>query len=65
MIVVSLVYFAGVIAVLKGNALGHGAVMVARHLKAIGVERLAVAIVDEGKQLRLHGIDGPIHVLGG
>lgn len=48
----------------KGDAYGHGAVPVARHLKVIGVERLAVATTEEAIQLRKEGIKGPIHVVG-
>ena len=52
------------IGLVKGDAYGHGAVPVARHLKTIGVERLAVAAVEEGIQLRAAGVSGPIHVFG-
>jgi alanine racemase len=48
----------------KANAYGHGAVAVSRHLKRIGVERLAVATLEEAKDLRRAGIPGPIHLLG-
>ena len=52
-------------AVVKGNAYGHGAVQVARYLMDTGAaDRLAVATVDEAVQLRLSGVDGVIHVLG-
>jgi len=54
-----------VIGVVKANAYGHGAVAVARTLVAEGVERLAVATVDEGAELRAAGIDVPILVLWG
>ena len=53
-----------VVAMVKGNAYGHGAVPVARHLKAVGVERLGVATTEEGAQLRSAGVTGPIHVFG-
>ena len=56
---------AQVIAVVKANAYGHGAVPVARTLLDAGVERLAVATVDEGAALRGAGIDAPIMVLWG
>ncbi len=49
---------------MKGNAGGHGAIMISKHLKSIGVERLVVATIQEGKELRTAGITGPIHVLG-
>jgi alanine racemase len=52
-----------VIAVVKANAYGHGAVEVSRTLLAAGVERLAVATLDEALQLRAAGIAGPILVL--
>ena len=54
-----------VIAVVKANAYGHGDVAVARTLIAAGVERLAVATVDEGLRLRDAGIAAPIVVLWG
>ena len=57
-------YLLGVIGVVKAGAYGHGSVHVSRHLKATGVERLAVATIDEAIHLRSHGITGPIHVLG-
>lgn len=63
---VLLLTLTGRVAVVKGNAYGHGAVPVARYLMATGVaDRLAVATMDEAVQLRLAGIDGVIHVLGG
>ena len=52
------------IAVVKANGMGHGAVIPSRHLKNVGVERLAVATVEEGKELREANIGGPIHLLG-
>ena len=54
-----------VIAVVKANAYGHGDVAVARTLVASGVERLAVATVDEGLRLRDAGVAAPIVVLWG
>jgi alanine racemase len=54
-----------VIAVVKANAYGHGDVAVTRTLVASGVERLAVATVDEGMRLRDAGIATPIVVLWG
>ena len=56
---------AGVIGVVKANAYGHGDVAVARTLVGAGVERLAVATVDEGVALRHAGIDVPLLVLWG
>ena len=54
-----------VIGVVKANAYGHGAVAVARTLVADGVERLAVATVDEAAELRAAGLAGPILLLWG
>ena len=52
-----------VIGVVKANAYGHGDVAVARTLLGAGVERLAVATVDEAIRLRAEGIAAPILVL--
>ncbi|HET6381727.1 MAG TPA: alanine racemase [candidate division Zixibacteria bacterium] len=52
-----------VIAVVKANAYGHGAVPVARTLLDAGAERLAVATLDEALELREAGIAAPILVL--
>jgi alanine racemase len=54
-----------VIAVVKANAYGHGAVPVSQTLLAAGAEQLAVATVGEGLELRAAGIDAPILVLWG
>jgi alanine racemase len=54
-----------VIGIVKANAYGHGDVAVARTLVAEGVERLAVATVDEGVVLRDAGIEVPVLVLWG
>lgn len=51
-------------AVVKADAYGHGAVPVARCLEPMGVRDFAVATVDEGIQLRRAGIQGDILVLG-
>jgi len=56
---------ARIIAVVKANAYGHGAVPVARTLVAAGVERLAVATVGEAIELREAGIDIPLLILWG
>jgi alanine racemase len=56
---------AAVIGVVKANAYGHGAVAVARTLVSEGVERLAVATLDEGRELRRAGVTVPILVLWG
>ena len=48
----------------KANAYGHGAVPVARRLKELGAEYLAVACVEEAAQLRQAGVGGPLLILG-
>ena len=45
-----------VMAVLKGNAYGHGIVPVARFLERCGVDAIAVALLEEGILLRRRGI---------
>jgi alanine racemase len=54
-----------VIAVVKANAYGHGAVEVAETLVSSGARRLAVATVDEALRLRNAGVAVPILVLWG
>ncbi len=54
-----------VCAVVKANAYGHGMVAVAHALEKIGVDYLAVALVEEGIKLRDAGIKTPLLVLGG
>ena len=51
-------------AVVKADAYGHGAVMIAPVLLAAGVDFLGVSSIDEGLQLREAKIDAPILVLG-
>ena len=51
-------------AVVKADAYGHGAVMIAPVLLASGVDFLGVSSVDEGMQLREAKINAPILVLG-
>ncbi len=54
----------GIIAVVKANAYGHGAVPVARALETSGVGMLAVADIEEGVELRRAGIRAPVLVFG-
>ncbi len=54
---------AAVLAVVKGNAYGHGAVPVARAALDAGAWGLGVATVDEGVELRRAGIAAPVLVL--
>jgi len=51
-------------AVVKGDGYGHGAVMVAKTALENGATRLATARVDEGVELRKAGVTAPIFVLG-
>ena len=60
----SLYFVAEVMSVLKGNAYGHGAVPVARHLEKNGFTYFAVATSLEGEELRQAGIKGFIQILG-
>ena len=53
-----------VMAVVKADAYGHGAIRVARALESHGVEFLAVAQVQEAVELRLAGLERPILVMG-
>jgi alanine racemase len=55
----------GVLAIVKANAYGHGALPVARALEADGARMLGVATVEEGVELRDGGIRAPVVVLGG
>lgn len=54
----------GIIAVVKADAYGHGAVDVAPVLLENGADRLAVAVISEAVELRRSGIDAPIMILG-
>lgn len=49
--------------VVKANGYGHGEVLVARALIDAGVDQLAVAIIDEGLELRHAGVTTPILLL--
>jgi alanine racemase len=52
-----------VCAVVKANGYGHGAVLAARAMIDGGADSLAVAIIDEGIELRAAGITSPILLL--
>src|SRR4051794_21937952 len=56
---------ARVMAVVKADAYGHGAVACAQRLAQEGAEWFAVAIPEEGVELRAAGITQPILCLGG
>lgn len=53
-----------VVAVVKANAYGHGAVQVAKAAIVAGANELAVADCSEGARLREAGIDAPVCILG-
>jgi alanine racemase len=53
-----------IMAVVKANAYGHGLIEVARHAAASGAGWLGVARAAEGCELRRHGVEIPILVLG-
>ncbi|HLF71468.1 MAG TPA: alanine racemase, partial [Dehalococcoidia bacterium] len=55
---------AKLLAVVKGNAYGHGAIAVAQAAVAAGAWGLGVISVDEGEYLRAAGIEAPLLVLG-
>ena len=59
----ALVAPAALCAVVKADGYGHGAVPVSRAAVEAGADCLAVALVEEGVQLREAGIDAPIIVL--
>jgi alanine racemase len=54
---------AELLAVVKANGYGHGAVPVARAALDAGATWLGVARVDEGEQLRAAGVDAPVMLL--
>ena len=54
-----------ILAVVKDNAYGHGAVGIARELERLGVDLLGVARTGEGIELRDGGIKKPILILSG
>ncbi len=55
----------GVLAPVKADAYGHGAIDVSRALERAGVNMLGVARIEEGIELRDAGIEAPILVLSG
>ncbi len=54
-----------VMAVVKADAYGHGAITIARTLAAAGADWFGVATVEEGLELRAAGVEQPILLLGG
>ena len=55
---------ARMMAIVKANAYGHGAVPVARAALEAGATDLGVICLDEGGEIRSAGIDAPIVILG-
>jgi alanine racemase len=54
-----------IVAVIKADAYGHGAIPVARRLTKLGVDMLAVAILEEAMAIRHAGIRCPVLLLNG
>ena len=54
-----------ILAVVKDNGYGHGAVVIARELERLGIDLVGIAIADEGVELRDGGIKKPILILCG
>ncbi len=54
----------GFLGVVKADAYGHGAVMVAEKLQDMGADYLAVSSIDEALELRYNGITMPVLILG-
>ena len=52
------------LAPVKANGYGHGAVPVAKKLEALGADMLSVACVEEGEELRRAGVRMPILCMG-
>ncbi len=53
-----------IMAVVKADAYGHGAVAIAKELEAAGCTDFAVACITEAQELRAAGINGNILILG-
>ena len=53
-----------IMAVVKANGYGHGAIQIAQEVIDCGAEYLAVALLDEALELRHAGIKAPILVMG-
>lgn len=51
-------------AIVKGNAYGHGAVAICMEFNNMGVDMLGVAMISEAVELRKNEVKGPILVLG-
>lgn len=53
-----------IMAVVKADGYGHGALQITKHCQKQGIDSFAVATIDEGIELRKSGITGEILVLG-
>ncbi len=53
-----------IMAIIKADGYGHGAVPIARALEQIGVDAYGIAIIEEGVELRNAGINKPLLILG-
>lgn len=53
------------LAVVKADAYGHGAIPISKRLEKLGAEVLGVALPEEGVELRKGGVKSPILILGG
>ena len=53
-----------IMAVVKANAYGHGAAVVAPYLEQLGIHHFAVASIEEAEELRSAGVVGEILILG-
>ena len=54
----------GILAVVKADAYGHGAIEIAKTLIDSGASGLCLATIDEAVELRKHGIEVPMMTLG-
>jgi len=59
------VHPAEIMAVVKADAYGHGAIPVAQTALSAGASQLAIALLEEGLELRRNKINAPILVFGG
>jgi alanine racemase len=53
-----------IMAIIKADGYGHGAVPIAKALNSIGVDAFGIAIIEEGIELREAGIKQPLLILG-
>lgn len=50
--------------IVKADAYGHGAIQVSEELVRLGADYLAVSSLDEARELRTHGVEAPVLILG-